>query len=32
MAQTYEGVGVAIERIAASMQQRLARMKKRCTA
>ena len=31
-AETYEGVGVAIERVAASMQERLARMKQRCTA
>ena len=31
-AETHEGVGLPIERIAASMQERLARMKRRCTA
>jgi len=32
MAETHEGVGLAIERIAASLQERLARMRQRCTA
>ena len=33
MAETHEGVGLTIERIAASIQERLARMKQqRCTA
>ena len=32
MAETYEAVGLAIERIAASLQERLGRMKQRCTA
>ena len=31
-AETYERVGLAIERIAASIQERLADMKRRCTA
>ena len=31
-AETYEGVGVVIERIASSMQERLARLKQRSTA
>ena len=31
-AETFEGVGLAIERIAGSMQERLARTKQRCTA
>jgi hypothetical protein len=31
-AETYEGVGLAIERIAASLQERLVRMKESCTA
>ena len=31
-AETFEAVGLAIELIAASMQERLARMKRRCTA
>ena len=31
-AETFEAVGLAIERIAASIEERLARMKPRCTA
>jgi hypothetical protein len=31
-AETYEAVGVALQRIADSLQERLARMKRRCTA
>jgi alkylation response protein AidB-like acyl-CoA dehydrogenase len=32
MAETYEAVGVAVERIADNIQERLAHMRQRCTA